>query len=267
MYSSPTCELCNEIEDSQHVFSCQNESLREARRLDFWSLKTKLRKITNPDVYSALVAGLGSIGGEGVRRYAAEFVTNRLLEEAFKEQEEIGWDNLARGRIARSWKCIGTTEEGSMEDTQWASKVTKMALDCRLKLWTHRNHMVHGNEAGISKMEIRKMRQTVTILYEELLPAVKAENRWLFDRPKESRSQEPYGLQVAWVDSVRQIYPEEFRDADRINGGKGLQDGRVTIPKRTPPTTTALAEFGHGKETGNTRRPDVVRKKRVVHVF
>ena len=211
-HASPQCELCEEIEDSQHLFCCQNEGLREARKAEFGALKIQLRKATNPEVSSALVAGLGSIGGDGAQIYAQEFITNRLVDSAFTAQQEIGWDNFARGRIALAWQGIGSNHDGHTEDTQWAEKVTKLVMDYGMKLWTHRNTLVHGNDAGISKMEIRKARQIIILLYEELLPDLRVEHRWLFTRSQELRLEDPYRLQVAWIECVKKILPDECRE-------------------------------------------------------
>ncbi len=230
-FSTSQCELCSETEDSIHIFCCQNESIREARRLEFWALKTKIRQIMTPEVYLALEAGLGSIGGEGNHRYADEFVPSREIEVAFRDQNEIGWDNFAKGRIAKAWSLLESTDSNSTENTRGLVTITKGAIDYGLKLWNHRNKLVNGNDPRVSKIEIQKIQRIVEILYDELSSIVDGERKWLFERDKAPRMNDSYTLQVAWIDSVRRIFPKEYGELKVQWGEKSYTEGEVSYQK------------------------------------
>ena len=229
--STPQCELCSELEDSAHIFCCQNELLKEARRIEFWALKMQLRRITEPEVCIALEAGLGSIGGDEFSRYADEFTTNKILDIAIRDQNDIGWDHFAKGRIARAWSNLEKLEAKSTHDDGARVKINKAAIDYGLKLWNHRNKLVHGNDPKISKMESRKIQQIIEILYTELLPMSDDANRWLFERDKARRLEDSYILQVAWVDCVKRVFSKEYEELKTRWGAKFYTEGAILYHK------------------------------------
>jgi len=50
----------------------------------------------------------------------------------------------------------------------------------------------------------------IELLYEEILPTIELEHKWLFTASIEKKLAEPYPVQVAWVDSVRRLYPAQY---------------------------------------------------------
>ena len=231
VYADALCELCGELEDSQHIFCCQNEAMKDSRRREFWALKTRLRKLLPEAVCLALLVGLGSISGEAVNQYGAEFVTDTQIETAFKDQEDIGWDNLAKGRVARTWALLVTTNSADTTGTQELATAVKPMIDYGLNLWSHRNNLVHGNDSGISKLESRKMQQMISKVYEEIMPSAGNDHRWLFSCAIDDRLQEPYALQVAWIDSVRRIFPDKFKALKEFLGNTAYRIGEVQYQK------------------------------------
>ena len=158
----------------------------------------------------AMMAGLCSLRGGEVANYGEEFVINSRIKKAFQDQEAIGWSHFARGRMARTWSLINQPSGDAATVQMDLAKVAIAMIEYGVTLWIQRNSLVHGNDSGISKLETRKMQQMITAIYEEIRPTVEPSNQWLFHCSEEVRIGEPYALQVAWVDSVRRLYPSRF---------------------------------------------------------
>ena len=101
VYSSPQCELCHEIEDSHHIFSCQHTEMKEGRQREYMKLQQFLRKTTAEDVIKAIEAGIGGIGENTSNIFRDQFVTDDRVAQVFTEQDTIGWNQFVVGRIAK----------------------------------------------------------------------------------------------------------------------------------------------------------------------
>ena len=217
-YSLPQCELCQEIKDSQHIFCCQYSKMIEGQKRKFLKFKHCLRKITEDQVSTAIEAGIGGLGRETSGIYHDQFTTDSSVKKAFIEQDLIGWNHFVYGRIATLWAEVGPLNEKGKNDKTWAGRVARAVIDYGLALWRQRNTLVHGNDGGVSKQEIRKMLTTITTIYEELQPNVQPACRWYFRVSLESRIKEPYSVQVAWLDSIRQLCPERYTEISQMKG-------------------------------------------------
>ena len=73
----------------------------------------------------------------------------------------------------------------------------------------------------------------ITKLYDELMPLAGNDNQWLFSCARDDRLQEPYALQVSWVDSVRQIFPDKFKALKDLLGNTAYSTDEVQYQKET----------------------------------
>ena len=191
-YTSPYCVLCQEEEDNIHFFSCQSDSMKFNRKMEFKKLSTNIRKITTASASTAMEVGIHSLGGQSTDTYRTEFVTERGVSAAMGEQEVIGWDHFALGRISQTWQNVGPNEEYAKDKSQWANELTHLVLRYGLALWTHRNNVVQRNDGGISKMEIRRAQALIEAIYDEILPAVQGAHAWLFSSSSQKKLEENY---------------------------------------------------------------------------
>ena len=209
-YATPYCVLCHEEEDNIHFFRCQSESMQFNRKMEFKKLSTNIRKITTASASIAMEVGIQSLGDRTTDTYRREFVTERGVYEAMGAQEVIGWDHFALGRISQTWQTVGPNETYTKDKSDWANELTNLVLRYGLALWTQRNNVVHGNDGDISKMELRRAHALIAAIYEEIFPEVQREHAWLFSSSFQTKLDENYSVQIAWIDSVRQLYPEQF---------------------------------------------------------
>jgi len=62
-------------------------------------------------------------------------------------QAAIGWDNLLRGRISKSWSSLQQQHRaGGDRDGKWVKKLAMFLLQQFLALWRQRNEDRHGRD-------------------------------------------------------------------------------------------------------------------------
>ena len=84
-------------------------------------------------------------------------------------------------------------------------------LQVLLILWKKRNTLVHGTDGETSKLELERVQRMIEKVYLEIGPSGTQEHEWLFNSSLADRVTENYSQKIAWLDGVRQIYPEKFK--------------------------------------------------------
>lgn len=217
-YTSPNCILCDNEEDEQHIFCCSHALMKTEQRKEFDRFAAKLKPITAEEVHSALLVGVGNLGTTVSAKYQSEFVTNRMVAQAMNEQSDIGWEHFVRGRISTTFGSIGPIDTTSPLSSQWARTVAAAGIEYGMNLWVYRNTLIHGNEGGISKYEEYKTDLIISSLYERVAPLISPTHNWLFHVPLLVKLGEPFSVKVAWLDSVRKLYPEGYKECHQISG-------------------------------------------------
>ena len=144
------------------------------------------------------------------------------------------------GRIATSWQAVGPNMEYTGSPIQWATKVVQLALEYGLRLWRYRNKLVHGMDGGVSKVEKQNMMDIIHRLYADLKTDIHHEHKWLFSDHIEGKLQEPYSVQVAWADSVRQLYPKQYTAVCISAGNRAHRQAEIERHKETRMASTGL---------------------------
>ena len=232
-FLTPQCILCEEDEDSTHIYCCQTEEIRNARDRAWRELDDKIKMCTTPNVGTAITACLRSVTGRiEAATYREEFATDDSLILALSEQEGIGWKHFLLGRISSKWKAIGPSENFTGTRKVWARNIVTAVLDFGLQLWKRRNLIIHGNyDGGPSKLTQARTEAMIIQLYEELLPNIHPSHGWLFNTSREAKLQEPHTIQIAWIDSVRRIYPGKYSELRTQLGSMDFRQDKVEYAK------------------------------------
>ena len=142
-YQSGTCVLCGEKDVRDHFLECTkiNNCTGNSQLKD--RMRHRARAQGAPDhlvnVITQVMAGKQE--GEGkIPRHA------RPVHEI---QKEIGWDHFRRGRIAKSWSKVKTTDsDGRLRpDERWRTGITRVILQWLLQKWILRCEMIRTPEA------------------------------------------------------------------------------------------------------------------------
>jgi hypothetical protein len=134
-------------------------------------------------------------------------------KEAIREQNEIGWIHLYRGRVARSmiqamnehYSSLGVNSK-KYTGERWAKRLIHNIWKTVLELWTNRNELIHDKESSLKEAIIREKTSTrIQRCYDfkELLNA-KERQQWFSTSMEELLGQDRKFL-VAWLTIVERL--------------------------------------------------------------
>ena len=211
-FQNSMCFLCDQEEGNTHMFSCKHPRVMQYRRVEIRAMLTRLRNCTEPDALQLIRVGLESLAGNcTVQEYQEEFGTNRNLCILVQEQTDIGWDQFARGRVSKQWRIQGPSVEFSKDPGEWVKRLVRETLSLSITLWKFRNQLVYGPHGIASEMEDQKLQELVEHCYLDIAPWAPATKKWVFEDPLDVKLNEPYHLRIAWVDGIRKMFPEEYK--------------------------------------------------------
>jgi hypothetical protein len=128
---------------------------------------------------------------EPQKPFGVTFNTPRnLLQQAFRTQSHIGWDNFLKGQISRDWiTYIRHNEENSNghgKSQDWSAKFIGGLWEHLKRLWQLRNDIYHqDNEGTIARYKLEALERDTEKLWArhiELLPKLWDFQKQHFDR-------------------------------------------------------------------------------------
>jgi hypothetical protein len=105
------------------------------------------------------------------KAFGVTFNTSRnLLQQAFRTQSHIGWDNFLKGRISRDWLTyVRHNEEhsnGHGESKDWSAKFIGGLWEHLKRLWQFRNDIYHQDYEGtIERYKLRALERDIEKLW------------------------------------------------------------------------------------------------------
>jgi hypothetical protein len=94
---------------------------------------------------------------------------DRILTQATRHQNIIGWDNFLRGYISHHWASAYhaiTDPNIKTTKTPWPQSAVSAALTLSFKIWSHRNTFVHRKtKKGHHDNERARLIQIITAIY------------------------------------------------------------------------------------------------------
>lgn len=64
----------------------------------------------------------------------------------------------------------------------------------------------------MSKLEEAKTLETITAIYDDIVPISHPPHRWLFAVSVTEKLEDNRTTQISWIDSVQRLYPQQYRD-------------------------------------------------------
>jgi hypothetical protein len=199
------CCMCNcKIEDWRHVLMCGSldASLHSAaswgklrKSMERWHLPpyfwTTIEKGINHYTEQPHKRTVNSKDNEPQKPFGVTFNTPRnLLQQAFRTQSHIGWDNFRKGRIRRDWLTYVRQNEahsnGHGKSKNWSAKNIGRLWEHLKHLWQFRNDIYHqDNEGTIARYKLEALESEMEKLwtrYIELLPQLWDFQKQNFDK-------------------------------------------------------------------------------------
>jgi hypothetical protein len=100
---------------------------------------------------------------EPQKPFGVTFNTSRsLLQQAFRTQSQIGWDNFLKGRISRDWLTYVRYNEahsnGHGKSKDWLAKFIGGLWKHLKRFWQFRNNIYHqDNEGTIAQYKLKSL--------------------------------------------------------------------------------------------------------------
>jgi hypothetical protein len=156
-YVSPLCVSCGDLEHQPHILKCMGcvhrPVLRQQylRNLSYFLENSRLGTEATQMIVSSVNAYFNGYDAPDLDELIPG--ASDLLRRACHDQEEIGWDQWVKGRLARSWGAVyehdlARIDHGLRHPTpdRWLKKIIKMTFEFVLLCWTSRNEIEHGTD-------------------------------------------------------------------------------------------------------------------------
>jgi ribonuclease HI len=214
---APGCSACSRnnnlvTETVDHLFQCESTERRRAILDRFTAFQEKFREYkTAYVIIGALMTGsIAWIEGRPIPDAATlllpETTLGHLVAQAYREQNEIGWNVLFRGFWTSTWRlaqeeALRTMRGRERQDTgeQWAAKAQIWYYDLFDLIWGLRNADEHGADVDTQRLiRISKCERAIRRLYDKGEDLPYAE-RHPFRDPIEDLLQQPVLNQELWI--------------------------------------------------------------------
>jgi len=184
----------------EHLYTCQSESRELWRRQFLQKLCALLDEEGKPvGVMMVAVAGAETLF-QGQDAHLQEYV-DPVNQRLASRQAAIGWDNLLRGRISKTWSSLQQQHRaGGEQDGKWAKKLAMFLLQQFLALWRQRNEDRHGREMLMHReADHSRVLHKIEFYYERADRVPPAVAEVVFRRPLQELSEDAIVVMKAWL--------------------------------------------------------------------
>jgi hypothetical protein len=207
---------------------------------DFW---TTIEKGINYYTEHPHKHTVNSKDNEPQKPFGATFTTSRnLLQQAFRTQSHIGWDNFLERWISRDWLTYVRYNEaqsnGHGKSKDWSAKFIGGLLEHLRRLWQFRNAIYHQEDQGtIARYKLQALERDMEKLWArhtELLPKLHDFQKQHFDR-RQRIADLMYQIKKCWATlAILNLHDAEANisgissDMERLSDGVHEWDNRAT---------------------------------------
>ncbi len=91
-----------------------------------------------------------------------------LLQEIYKAQRDIGWEQIFYGRIHRQWANVAeeTDQINNQVQQRWTGRVIRHCWTFGLEMLKMRNDMLHGTEWQVSNLELERAKILIRNIFQ-----------------------------------------------------------------------------------------------------
>lgn len=227
-----TCPLCGTTDTREHFFSCKNQQLTQIRNSLWAKLCAEVSHTTVSGCKEIFLVGIGTVMGRDPPMSSDMDSWPRELREAFDSQTEIGWNHVFYGRLSTQWEKIATRSDNFSNQGRlfvWTRQIIRKFWSFGIDLWQARNMILHGPDQSISKYEKDMLESKVRAMYRDLRPQVKYRSTDIFSIPEDGMLKQPVQNQVAWLERLKFLFPDEYVKIVQDTVGKIKSDQEVEM--------------------------------------
>ena len=208
---TPKCPMCGEVDTQRHFLYCSNVQMKQIRMTRWSQYMKNIGEKTSDGCKQIFQAGVMTIVGKDPPTERDRRDWPSTYRKAYKEQEEIGWEQVLSGRLVKQWKAEDTNRDvqsGTVTTRLWTQQIIRMSWNVGLDLWKSRNKMVHGMKGTTSNTEIENTAELARALYDTLRPTLAEVDRTLFPEELSGLMGQSHQCQLAWIEQMKFLYPE-----------------------------------------------------------
>ena len=164
------CMLCNEIEDDDHPFQCNDPIMQDAQEETLEILKTSLTKIhTSTTITSTIITHLRqwmrNTELSPSQSLHPDIKYHQEIQKAINQQNKIGWDHFICGRISGQWKIAQKLFLKTKYKSRWPILCIKSIKDATQKVWEIRNLIKFGTKPQVYTNHQKRLQPTIKSYY------------------------------------------------------------------------------------------------------
>ena len=173
LWNNNLCPLCQEHkETTDHIIQCLDERSRLQYHKSTKKFLTHLKRVhTDPTIISIFTSVLQNPLPTFFTTHVPTYETDQDYMKAANEQDKIGWKNIFKGHISKTWAelqmkhfCRMYTNPPSLH--HWSKTIILRLYDISYEMWDHRNKIVHEKfEDSLNKKESEKLKKEIVEEY------------------------------------------------------------------------------------------------------
>jgi hypothetical protein len=175
-YKPKCCKLCgdNQTEDQMHFLQCKSCPERGKRRIEFFRelqnnmISTGTHETTTRTLLSHITSFLQQEDYKNINDIAPD--ASPHFKQTILDQEQIGWDQLLKGRISIKWGELYNHDietdklKLTMKDAEcWGKRILAIIWKFIIDMWKIRNDKEHNLDGQSS--EIKKTKEIEQIMW------------------------------------------------------------------------------------------------------
>ena len=221
-YPSALCNICKTTTETQnHIYCCNHPASREVQITSLRTVEKKaIEQGVNLFLIRSMLKGLHAWMHASPLPYISpkRTATHQTVREAYYAQDDLGWENLLRGRLHRSWEKAQTDFQTSRDQASSPKMPTiiKLLWDAAATMWKARNDMEHGTTKDArTQYATERMDAQLTDVYKKKHSVSLAARIQLFRIPLGRRKQYNLKSNERWLDMVRAAVANKRRHDEK----------------------------------------------------
>ena len=174
LLNDDNCPLCGDApENVSHVIQCPYD---RARKQYHRSIKRLLRSLKHSHTHPTITHMFTAVLQQPIPSLFTSHIpldeTDQMFAIAAKEQDDVGWSNLFKGHIVKSWSVIQQKYYATMYHNppsvyNWSTTIISHLYDLSHDMWNHRNEIVHEKVAqSLNAQELQQLHSNITHQYQ-----------------------------------------------------------------------------------------------------
>ena len=199
------CPICNEEnETTQHVIQCKDETVQNMLQEEFNNLHKWLTTIqTSSELRECITSCLKQWTQKGTIDYKP---TNLILQQAIKEQEDIGWLRFFQGFWTPKWRNCQeqymNMTNSSKSPILWTSKTQRRIWRIAWSTWRHRNNYLHEDNKSMHTQDTIGLEQEIIKEWNLGTQQLPQQNHYLFSGTMEDLKEKSTKHKLTWIYTV-----------------------------------------------------------------